>query len=128
VRHSSLTRVASGIVFVVVSVGLFLAGYSALLNSLLLGVAVGGLILIVAWLYARFGHEDALIPGEDYLSTREVATLLGVKPTWVSILAAGGKIPHATVKTGRFSREPRFPRKKIDAWMAEKPAAKNVGA
>jgi hypothetical protein len=107
-NHWPLSRLAA-IVLAVVAVGLFFGDYAAPLDGLLAGSALGVLILVVAWLYARFGHEDVLTPGEDYLTAGEVASLLSVKPSWVYTLAGGGKIPHVTVRTGPFSREPGFP-------------------
>jgi excisionase family DNA binding protein len=54
----------------------------------------------------------------ELLSADEVAQLLGVKPTWVYLMAARKKIPFVLVGTRWLARSYRFRRSEIEAWMA----------
>jgi excisionase family DNA binding protein len=54
----------------------------------------------------------------ELLSADEVAQLLGVKPTWVYLMAARKEIPSVLVGTRWLARSYRFRRSEIEAWMA----------
>jgi excisionase family DNA binding protein len=49
---------------------------------------------------------------EELLTAREVATLLGVAPSWVRAASRAGRLP--TVNLGRYRR---YRRSTIDAWI-----------
>jgi excisionase family DNA binding protein len=54
---------------------------------------------------------------DELLSSEEVAEPLGVKPAWVSLMAARKEIPFVLVGTSWLARSYRFRRSDIEAWM-----------